>query len=83
MPGMPFSGIRSSSDDQVAGNMVEVGVYGIASVYERYQPPKKENGADPQVTPSGAPTTPTPPMTPSAPTPPMTPATPGTPKDGQ
>jgi hypothetical protein len=40
------SGLRNSSDDQVAGNLVEIGLYGITSLYEKFQPEgaKKEDG---------------------------------------
>jgi hypothetical protein len=92
-PGFPgmggFGSLRSSNDDQVAGNMVEIGVYGIASLYEKFQPEKKDEttaAAAPSIgTPAaGAPTTP---MTPAgAPTTPGAPAaaiptTPTTPTD--
>jgi len=82
MPGLPpffggpgggfpgsFSGIRSSAEDQVAGNLVEVGIYGITSLYEKFQPPEAKK--DDATTSTGPPTT-----TPGAGTP-MNPPTTG------
>lgn len=72
-------GFRNSSDDQVAGNMVEIGIYGIATLYEKFQPePGKKDDA---ATAAGNSTTNTPaaggPTTPAAPAGnPTTPAAP-------
>ena len=76
--------MRSSSDDQVAGNMVEIGIYGIASLYEKFQlaPAKKDDASTvpaaklPETTAiPGAPTVP-----PGTPVPPNSETTvPGTP----
>jgi hypothetical protein len=84
-PGMGggfFGGLRSSTDDQVAGNLVELGVYGITSLYEKFQPEgeKKDEAAAAPMSPAGAPAAPTgAPSVPAAGTPtgPMPPA--GTP----
>jgi hypothetical protein len=36
---------QSSSDDQAAGNLVEVAIYGLASLYEKFEgPAKKDDG---------------------------------------
>ena len=55
MPGMPggffgSSSPRSSNEDQISGHLVEVGIYGILSLYEKFQ--KEEPKSD---TPNGVP----------------------------
>ena len=52
-------GPTSSSDDQTAGNLIEIELYGIASLYEKFDPnaAKKDEPAG-TTTPSTAPTTP-------------------------
>jgi len=66
-PGM-FSGIRSSAEDQVAGNLVEVGIYGITSLYEKFQPPEEKKD-DTTTGPGPTTTTPGTPMNPPTTTP--------------
>jgi hypothetical protein len=65
-PGFPGGGNapRSSNEDQVAANLVDVTIFGIASLYEKFEAPKKdEAGKD-----SGAPVVPmTPPTVPAMP----------------
>ena len=80
IPGFPgggggfFGGIRSSAEDQVAGNLVEVGIYGITSLYEKFQKPEaKKDDAVNGVAP------PAPPTAPAVPGAPMPPAVPGAP----
>jgi hypothetical protein len=78
-PGFPGSGApRSSNEDQVATNLVEVGVYGITTLYEKFEPPApKTDGSviEQPVSPAPKPkeTTPVDPMpkdmTPAAPMP--------------
>ena len=68
-------GMRSSSEDQVAGNLVEIGIYGIASLYEKFQLPETKKDDAAGGTPPTTPTLPTTPMTPPpAPPAPMPPA---------
>ena len=40
-PGSSGASPRSSSEDMVAGNLIELSVYGIASLYEKYQSPEE------------------------------------------
>jgi len=86
MPSMPggfggfggFGGMRSSSEDQVANNLVEVGIYGIASLYEKYQPPeakKDDTSTTTGPTTTGPTTGPMPTVVPMPPTTPMNPPT--------
>lgn len=61
-------GPLSSSDDQTAGNLIQIEVHGIAALYEKFQPPKTDDaaagsGTDPatsSTTGTGAPAGPTP-----------------------
>ncbi|HVK11035.1 MAG TPA: hypothetical protein VM597_19860 [Gemmataceae bacterium] len=79
---------RSSNEDQISGQLVEVGVYGILSLYEKFskeEPKAEEAGGIPPVgapPATGTPPTGTPPAgtPPATGTPPMTPA--GTPPAG-
>jgi hypothetical protein len=64
---------QSSSDDQTAGNLVELAIYGLASLYEKFErePKKDDPNATIPTTPGPAPATP---MTPGpAPAPGTTP----------
>jgi hypothetical protein len=78
-PGFPggggfLGGIRSSAEDQVAGNLVEVGIYGLTSLYEKFQKPEaKKDDAVGGAPPVGAP------IPPAGPGTPMPPAGPGGP----
>jgi hypothetical protein len=76
-PGMFGGAPMSSSDDQTAGNLIEVTVFGIAALYEKFDtvaPKKDEAAAGPGTTsPTGAPA----PM-PTAPPGGMPPAAPAT-----
>jgi hypothetical protein len=73
MPGMPsfpggFGGggsARSSNEDQVASNLVEVHIYGITTLYEKFDTPDKKGDTVTET--KTAPEAPTPPMTPTAP----------------
>ncbi|HEX3152126.1 MAG TPA: hypothetical protein VHR66_28900 [Gemmataceae bacterium] len=70
-PGMPSYGTpQSSGDDQTAGNLVEVFVVGIATIYEKFEktPAKKDDGA-----PTAGPSTGTPVVPPGKGPNPMTP----------
>jgi len=63
MPGLPGSGFpgfpgfgsgapRSSNEDQIAANLVELSVYGITTLYEKFEAPAaKTDGADEPLTP--------------------------------
>jgi len=90
MPGPGFPGFgsapQSSSDDQTAGNLVEIFASGIATLYEKFEKPAKKDEGTPTAGPGtgtpvvpgkgSAPTTPmgTPaPMTPMGAPAPMTP----------
>ncbi len=57
---------RSSNEDQVASNLVEVSVYGITTLYEKFESTDKktEAGGEPATTNGTSPKTPTP-MTPA------------------
>ena len=74
MPGFFGGGApMSSSDDQTAGNLIEVGVYGIASLYEKFDPNQPKTDA------AGAGPAPAPaPAGPAAPVPPAAGAAAGT-----
>jgi hypothetical protein len=82
-PGGIFGGgPLTSSDDQTAGNLIEVAVWGIASLYEKFDAAKKDEAAGGTgATTTGA--TAPPPPAPEGTVPPGTPAppppTPGTP----
>jgi hypothetical protein len=44
--GFPGSGVpRSSNEDQVATNLVEVSIYGIATLYEKFEAVKKDDAS--------------------------------------
>ena len=47
-PGFPGSGApRSSNEDQIAANLVELSVYGITTLYEKFEAPAaKTDGTD-------------------------------------
>jgi hypothetical protein len=84
-PGMPggflgSSSPRSSNEDQVAGSLVEFSIYGIASLYEKFQAePKKEGDTTPTPAEPAGPTAPPAPMNPPTGPEPKGPTTPGTP----
>jgi hypothetical protein len=72
--------VAQSSEDQLAASLVELSVYGIASLYHPYAPEQSAPGAG---TPPGTPPTTVPPTTPGASTvPPTTPPMPTTPPKG-
>jgi hypothetical protein len=76
--GMFGGGPMSSSDDQTAGNLIEVTTFGIAALYEKFDavPKKDEAAAGPAGTgtaPTGAPVPM--PTAPAGGVPPPTPAT--------
>jgi hypothetical protein len=72
--------VARSSEDQLAASLVELSVYGIASLYQPYTPEQPAGGA-PTTTPA-SPTTPAPPPTPGATTPMPTTPMPTTPPKG-
>jgi hypothetical protein len=82
-PGMSGFGtpVARSSEDQLAASLVELSVYGIASLYQPYTTEQTAAGA-PTTTPPLSPTTPAPPMTPGATTPTPTTPMPTTPPKG-
>lgn len=50
-PGFPGSGApRSSNEDQIAANLVEMSIYGITSLYEKFETTVKKDGAEPEAT---------------------------------
>lgn len=82
--GMPAGGAGTVSEGQVTSGLVELAIYGVVSLYEKYEKPKpvaNPDGSDPSVpmtppeTPAPMPTTPTPPTV-ATPMPPVTGATP-------
>jgi hypothetical protein len=82
-PGMSGFGtpVARSSEDQLAASLVELSVYGIASLYQPYTTEQTAAGA-PTTTPPASPTTAAPPMTPGATTPTPTTPMPTTPPNG-
>jgi hypothetical protein len=73
--------VAQSSEDQLAASLVELSVYGIASLYQPYTPEQSGAGT-PTTTPPLSPITPAPPMTPGANTPMPTTPMPTTPPKG-
>ncbi len=76
IPGLTANTLSAVSEAQANSGLVELTVYGLITIYEKYEPVKKDTD------PTAAPTTPEePPATPATPgtIPPATPATPATP----
>jgi len=78
-PPAPGGTVGGDSGEEADPNLVELSVYGIAVLYERFPPKKKPEGTDPN-NPGGTPAPTTPPAAANGATPPAPPAAaPGTP----
>ena len=73
--GYPGGGSSVVSESQITSGLVELSVYGIVSLYEKYEAPKPTDAAGAPSTPPSAPNVPTTPV-PMDPAPPTNPAPP-------